>query len=602
MAGVGLPADTAADRDGSALRGGLAIMAAGCRRHPWPALIALGCALINGGCMVLGAKAIGWCTQHVVVAGFAQGRFSWAAGGLGAAYVLGVSLIRVATIVGRTVATGLVQYGSVAVARKAVVAHYLRLGVGWHRRRRAGHLVSHAVSDTEMTWDPMQHFPFAVGMTGMLILVMIDIVAADGWLAVVAVVVVPLVFAANLVYQRVLTPRAQRAQRRRAELGALAHEAIEGRQVITTLGIADREIALFRTAADALRAANIRVGGASAIFDPAIELLPPLAALVILAVGVARVEAGRLEVGVLVEVVYLLITTAIPLNVIARFLGALPTGVAGHRRVRETAAETEAPRHGRCDPPGGGPGAAVELAEVEFGYGAAAVVRDIALRIPPGGIVAVVGPTGSGKSTLLTVVAHLLEAGRGTVLLDGTDTRRLAPGALRRDIALVTQSAFLFTGSVRANVTLGAAATDDAVRAALYVAAADEFVAALPDGPDTVLSETVQLSGGQRQRIALARAVFRAPRLLLLDDATSALDPVVERIVIDRLRCRYAGADRRTTVVLVGHRAATVGLADTVVYLEAGRIVAHGPHDELARTVSGYRDLLGAYDTADCAR
>ncbi|WP_155981229.1 ABC transporter ATP-binding protein [Nocardia sp. BMG111209] len=599
--GSGLPADTAGGR-APALRSGLMVMAAGCRRHPWAATIALGCAIVNGACMVLGAKAIGWCTQHVVVAGFAEGRFAWATGGIGAAFVLGVSLLRVATIVGRTVGTGVIQYGSVADARKAVVAQYLRLGVGWHRRRRAGYLVSHAVSDTEMTWDPMQHFPFAVGMTGMLILVMIDVLAADLWLAAIAVVVVPLVFAANLAYQRILTPRAQQAQQRRAELSAFAHEAIEGRQVITTLGITEAEIARFRVAADTLRAANLRAGAASAIFDPAIELMPPLASLVILAVGVARIETGRLDVGVLVEIIYLLITTAIPLNVIARFLGALPTGVAGYQRLRETAAETEAPGYGQCDPPVDFPGATVELAGVGFGYAEAAVIRDISLRVPPGAIVAVVGPTGSGKTTLLTIIAHLLAADRGSVRVDGADTRRYAPAALRARTALVTQSAFLFGDTVRANVTLGAPGTDEEVHAALYLAAADEFVAALPDRLDTVLSETVQLSGGQRQRIALARAIFRNPRLLLLDDATSALDPLVERTVIDRLRRRYGGSDRRTTVILVGHRAATITLADTVVHLDAGRVLGHGPHAELLRTVPEYRDLVGAYDTAESAR
>ncbi|MFF0454448.1 ABC transporter ATP-binding protein [Nocardia africana] len=589
-------------RGANILRRGLASLVRGCRRHPRTAAIAFFCSIVNGACMVLGAKAVGWCTDHIVVAGFAHHGFGWAAGATGAVFVLGVSLLRAVTIIGRTVATGNIQFGSTAAARKAVVAQYLRLGVSWHRRHQAGYLVSHAVSDTEMAWDPMQHFPFAVGMTGMLTLVMVDIALADAWLAVIAVIVIPLVLAANLTYQRVLAPRAQRAQHQRAALSALAHEAVEGRQVIATLGVTDQEIERFEASADRLRAANLRVGGAGAIFEPAIELLPPLAALVILAVGVGRIEAGQIGVGTLVEVVYLLITTAIPLNVLARFLGVLPLGVTGQDKLAATAAETERPTQGRCRPEPLSSGSGVHLTAAEFGYTAARVVHDIALRIPPGSVVAVAGPTGSGKTTLLALIAHLLEADRGTIAINGIDTRRISPSTLRDRTALVTQNAFLFTDTLRANITLGATADDDAVRRALRVAGADEFVAALPGGLDTVVSESAQLSGGQRQRIALARAVFRRPRLLLLDDTTSALDPVVEQTVVERLRTEYAGTQRHTTVVLVGHRAATISLADTVVYLDAGRVVAHGPHEVLSATVPGYRNLLGAYRMAETVR
>ncbi|UGT62790.1 ABC transporter ATP-binding protein [Nocardia asteroides] len=590
-------AEEPAGRDSRTLRTGLTMMLRGCRDRPLAAAIAVGCALINAVCMVLAAKAVGWATDHVVLPSFRDDHFPVGAALLAAGFVLGVSLLRIVTIIGRGVATGIVQFGGEAADRRAVVAQYLRLGVSWHRRRPSGQLVSGVVSDVETAWDPMQHFPFATGMAVMLLLVLADIALVDGWLALVAAVLIPLVFGANLLYQRVLAPRARDAQRHRAELSGLAHEAVAGRQVVRTLGITDREIARFAATADESRAANRRMGDAGAVFDPAIELMPPLAALVILAVGVARVQDGLLGVGALVEVVYLLITTAIPLNVIARFLGVLPLGVAGHTRVRRVLTATERPAAGQQRLPEQPGGVGLEVADAWFGYGErAAAVRELTLAVRPGAVVAVVGATGTGKSTLLGLLAHLLETDRGAVALGGVDTRLLAPEAVRRRTALVTQNAFLFADTVRANVTLGA---DGPVRHALEVAGAAGFVAALPDGADTELSDTAQLSGGQRQRIALARAVFRRPGLLLLDDATSALDPLVERAVIEALRAEYAGDERRTTVVLVGHRAATIALADTVVFLAGGRIVAQGTHAELLESEPGYRALLGAYDTAE---
>ncbi|MFI7000415.1 ABC transporter ATP-binding protein [Nocardia sp. NPDC050175] len=587
--------DAPAGRDSQTLRNGLAIMVRGCRDHLVAALIALGSSAINGTCMVLGAKAVGWSTEHVVVAGFAQGRFLVGAAAAAALFVLGVSLMRITTIIVRGVATGVIQFRGQATMRKSIVAQYLRLAIPWHRRRAAGQLVSHAISDVDTAWAPMQHFPFAVGMTVMLLLVMIDIVTIDLWLAIVAAVLIPLVLGTNLAYQRVLAPRARAAQRERAAVSAMAHEAIAGGQVIRTLGIVDHEVQRFADAARAARLANRRMGRVGAVFDPTIELMPPFAALVILAIGAVRIGSGQLGVGPLVEVIYLLITTAMPLNVLGRFLGGVPLAVAGYTRVRDILAVDQTPGQGLSRLATGESAVPVEVRSASFGYGTAAAVRDIGLRAEPGEIVAVVGRTGAGKSTVLALLADLLQSDQGSVRLDGVDVRQVLAGEVPRRAALVTQTAFLFEDTVRDNVTLGAAASDAAVWRALRVAGAAEFVEQLPGGLDTELSEQSQLSGGQRQRIALARAVFRRPGLLLLDDATSALDPVVERAVVDGLRTEYAADDRRTTVVLVGHRAATITLADTVLLLDRGRVVATGTHEELLAAVPDYRGLLAAY-------
>jgi ABC-type multidrug transport system fused ATPase/permease subunit len=222
-------------------------------------------------------------------------------------------------------------------------------------------------------------------------------------------------------------------------------------------------------------------------------------------------------------------------------------------------------------------------------------VRDVTFEVPAGRTLAVVGPTGSGKSTLAGLLVRLVDPADGAVLLDGVDLRTLREGQVSDQAAFVAQSTFLFDDTVRDNVTLGGPFTDDEVWTALRVAAADEFVAALPEGLDTRVGERgASLSGGQRQRLALARAIVRRPRLLILDDATSAVDPAVEARILDALR----SADRPVTVVVVAYRQATIALADEVVWFEHGRVVARGSHDELLDTVPGYAALVRAYQEA----
>ena len=207
-----------------------------------------------------------------------------------------------------------------------------------------------------------------------------------------------------------------------------------------------------------------------------------------------------------------------------------------------------------------------------------------------------VGATASGKSTLTSLLLRLVDPDEGQVLVDGTDVRDLAPGALAAHVALVPQQAFLFDDTVRGNVVLDADVVDDEVWAALRTAQADGFVAALPEGLDTRLGERgTTLSGGQRQRLSLARALVRRPRLLVMDDATSAVDPEVEARILAALR---TGKDD-STVLVVAYRKATIALADEVVYLEGGHIDDQGTHAELLARNAGYADLVNAYEQED---
>ena len=228
------------------------------------------------------------------------------------------------------------------------------------------------------------------------------------------------------------------------------------------------------------------------------------------------------------------------------------------------------------------------------------LLDDVTFEVAPGRTVAVVGATASGKSTLTTLITRLVDPDGGRILLDGIDLRELARGELASAVSIVPQTAFLFDDTVRGNVTLGAEwITDDQVWAALRAAQADGFVAALPDGLDARLGERgTSLSGGQRQRISLARALVRRPRLLILDDATSAVDPEVEARILEALRGSDTDGDRPTLLV-VAYRKATIGLADEVIHLENGRVADRGPHAELLERSPSYSRLVNAYEHLD---
>ena len=560
--------------------------------------LAFGASSLYGAMTVASAYVIGEVADRVLLPAFDEGATSGALLGLAVLAIVGVALLKILGILGRRLFAGIMSYRLMAAYRRRVTGQYLRLPLSWHQRHPTGQLLSNANSDVEASWFFVAPLPFACGAIVMIGITVAALVATDPLLAVVGLVVFPLVFVANYVYSRVMSPRQQRAQQLRAEVSEIAHESFDAALVVKTLGREDAEADRFRARATELRDGLVAVGRARGLFDPLMEALPNLGTLAVLLIGAERVASGVTDPGELVAIAYLFTLLTLPIRAIGWVLADLPRAMAGFDRVAPVlAAEGETP-HG--PDAAAAPDGAAELAvrDVRFSFADAhrPTLTGVTFDVPAGRTLAVVGPTGSGKSTLAGLLVRLVDPADGSVLLDGVDLRRLREGEVSSQAAYVAQGTFLFDDTVRGNVTLGAPYDDEQIWTALRGAAADEFVAALPEGLDTRIGERgASLSGGQRQRLALARALVRRPRLLVLDDATSAVDPSVEARILDALR----DAERPATVVVVAYRQATIALADEVVWMEHGRVLARGSHDELLASVPGYAALVRAYAQAD---
>lgn len=530
--------------------------------------------------IVASSFAIRWITDHVIVPRFEQGHVAAGTVAAGTVTLVAIGLVKSAGVITRRSFAARSQFGAQASLRRTILARYQVQPLGWMQRHQTGDLVARVGVDAEAAVEVIAPLPYSTGVVLLLVVSTIALIVTDPVLGLCAVALFPILIGINIFYQRRIDRPAEHAQDQLGELTTMVHESFEGIMVVKALGAERYEVERLSRQAELLRIAKTKVATMRATFEALLDVVPGLANVLLLLVGAYRVRAGAATLGDITSFVYLFTLLVFPLRLIGFVLGDLPRSLAGFSRIEQVLDEPVLPDPRRQLRPAEPP-TAVALRAISFGYEPGRSVLDgVDLRVRRGQIVAVVGPTGSGKTTLLHVMAGLITPDVGDVAVE--------PGMR----CLVFQEPFLFAESIRENIDCGFGATDADIERALDLSQID-FLADLPDGLDTLVGERgITLSGGQRQRVALARALVRRPQLLLLDDATSSLDPSTEA----RILAGLAGGLEGVTAVIVASRPSTIALVDEIVFFAGGRVVAMGPDAELRQRVPAYRHLVEAYD------
>jgi ABC-type multidrug transport system fused ATPase/permease subunit len=475
--------------------------------------------------------------------------------------------------------------------RLAIHRHVNSLDLARHDRLSIGDVMSRAASDVTLIQAFVNQIPLLAANLTLLLVAGVVMLALSPLLSVVFLIFVPLFLILAVRFRDQVFPASWNDQRLSGAVAGVVDEAVSGVRVVKAFAQERRELALLIDRARELFRSRLRTARLTALYSATLQAIPTLAQLGVLAFGGWLALRHHITLGVFLAFSSYLVQLLAPVRLLSGMLASSQQARAGAERVLELL-NLQPIVQERIDarPLGDGPGA-VELEQLTFAHTPGEpVLRDLTLRIAPGERLGVIGASGSGKSTLALLIARFYDPQQGTIRIERGDIRGYTLDSLRRNVGVVFEETFLFSTTVRENIAFGRPdATTAEVEAAARVADAHDFISALPHGYETRLGERgYTLSGGQRQRVALARAALANPRILILDDATSAVDARTE----ETIHHAFEETLGSRTTILIAHRQSTLRLATRVVVLEAGRVVAEGTNEELAATCSLYRELL----------